>query len=103
MFIVPLREGGGIRVKILEALNWGIPVISTSKGCEGLPYSYGENILVANTATDFAECINQLYKSQTLKEELSKNGRIYLKENHSREVIGNKKCEIYNFVFNKRG
>lgn len=101
MFIVPLREGGGIRVKILEAMNWGIPVISTSKGCEGLPYSYGGNILVANTATEFAECINQLYKSQTLKEELSKNGRIYLKENHSREVIGNKKREIYNHVFSK--
>lgn len=101
IFIVPLREGGGIRVKILEAMNHGIPVISTSKGCEGLPYSYGKNILVANTAVEFSKCIIQLYKSETLREELSKNGRLYLQENHSREVIGNKKRDIYNYVFSK--
>ena len=101
MFIVPLREGGGIRIKILEALNWGIPVISTSKGCEGLPYSYGENILVANTAEDFGDCIIQLYQNRNLREKLSNNGRLYLQLNHSREVIGNKKREIYNHVFSK--
>lgn len=102
MFIVPLREGGGIRVKILEAMNWGIPVISTSKGCEGLPYSYGENILVGNSAKEFSDCIMQLYKSESLKEKLSAEGKKYLKENHSREVIGNIKREIYNSVFQKR-
>ncbi len=99
IFIVPLREGQGIRVKILEAMNWGIPVVSTSKGCEGLPYSYGENILVGNTAKEFAECISILAKNEDLREMLSENARKYLKENHSRKIIGERKKEIYNSVF----
>lgn len=101
IFIVPLREGGGIRVKILEAMNWGIPVISTSKGCEGLPYSYGENILVANTPQEFSECIIQLYDNLALRKKLSSNARTYLEENHSQDAIARTKKEIYNLVFSK--
>lgn len=101
IFIVPLRDGQGIRVKILEAMNWGIPVVSTSKGCEGLPYTYGENILVGNDSKEFASCIETLIKNKDIRKMLSENGRVYIKENHSRKVIGNRKREIYNYVFNK--
>jgi sugar transferase (PEP-CTERM/EpsH1 system associated) len=54
IFVVPLRIGGGTRLKIFEAMAAGKPVISTTIGAEGLPVKHGENILLADTPEDFA-------------------------------------------------
>ena len=48
----PLRAGGGTRLKILEAMAYGRPVVSTTIGAEGLPVKNGEHLLVADTAED---------------------------------------------------
>ena len=48
--VVPLRAGGGTRLKILESMALGTPVVSTSKGAEGLDVTDGENILIADDA-----------------------------------------------------
>lgn len=59
--IVPLRVGGGTRLKIFEAMAAGTPVISTTIGAEGLPVRHGETIRIADTAQEFAaECLNML-------------------------------------------
>jgi glycosyltransferase involved in cell wall biosynthesis len=58
--IVPLRVGGGTRLKILEAMAARLPVISTSLGAEGLNVSAGENILLADTATEMIQSIEAL-------------------------------------------
>jgi glycosyltransferase involved in cell wall biosynthesis len=56
--VLPLRVGGGTRIKVYEAMAMGAPVISTSIGAEGLDYTHGKNILIADTAEAFAnECI----------------------------------------------
>jgi glycosyltransferase involved in cell wall biosynthesis len=60
IFIVPLRAGSGIRVKILEAMARGIPIVSTSVGVEGLDVTPGEHLLVADDHTDFAQAIRWL-------------------------------------------
>lgn len=52
--VVPLRAGGGTRIKILEAFALGVPVVSTTMGAEGLPIRHGEHLLVADHPTDFA-------------------------------------------------
>jgi sugar transferase (PEP-CTERM/EpsH1 system associated) len=54
VFVVPLLVGGGTRLKILEAMSAGIPVVSTSVGCEGLQVQPGRHLLVADTPEDFA-------------------------------------------------
>jgi polysaccharide biosynthesis protein PslH len=59
--IVPLRVGGGTRLKIYESMAAGIPIVSTTIGAEGLDVSHGDNIRLADTAETFAdECINLL-------------------------------------------
>ncbi len=58
IMIVPVRIGGGIRSKILYAMAQGLPVISTSKGCEGIGANDKEEILIADTPHDFANAIN---------------------------------------------
>ncbi len=56
--VVPLRAGGGTRLKILEAMALGRPVVSTTIGCEGLEVKDGVNILIANSPMQFAEKLN---------------------------------------------
>lgn len=54
MLIVPLQSGGGIRVKIVEAMSAGVPVLSTSKGCEGIGVEDGKNIIIQDDPEHFA-------------------------------------------------
>lgn len=59
--IVPLRVGGGTRLKIFEAMAAGVPVVSTTIGAEGLPVRHGQTIRIADTAAHFAaECLDLL-------------------------------------------
>lgn len=57
LLMVPLLSGGGIRVKIVEAMSAGVPVLSTSKGCEGIGAQDGVDILVRDTPQAFADAI----------------------------------------------
>ncbi|MBE0685755.1 MAG: glycosyltransferase, partial [Anaerolineaceae bacterium] len=72
---VPLRAGGGMRVKILEALAKGIPVVSTTIGCEGIAIEDGRDILIADTAQDFADATLKLLEDKDLANTLAQNGR----------------------------
>ncbi|MFQ5578879.1 MAG: glycosyltransferase family 4 protein, partial [Anaerolineae bacterium] len=57
VFIVPLHAGGGMRVKILDAWSWGLPVVSTPIGAEGIDTTPNEDILIADTAPAFARSV----------------------------------------------
>jgi sugar transferase (PEP-CTERM/EpsH1 system associated) len=82
VFVVPLRLGGGIRSKILEAMAMGMPVISTSTGCNGIQVTPGENIIVADGAREFARQTIRLLKDKNLQEKLAKNGRALVEEKY---------------------
>jgi glycosyltransferase involved in cell wall biosynthesis len=59
--ILPIRIGGGVRIKLYESMAAGTPAVSTSIGAQGLDVTPGENILIADTAQDFADkCIGLL-------------------------------------------
>jgi glycosyltransferase involved in cell wall biosynthesis len=73
--IVPLRLGGGTRLKILEAMALGTPVVSTSKGAEGLAVTPGEDVLLADTPDSFAQAIIRVLGWPQLRQQLSKGGR----------------------------
>jgi glycosyltransferase involved in cell wall biosynthesis len=60
VFVVPLRVGGGTRLKIFEALAMQLPLVSTTIGAEGLPLVPGEHALIADGADSFAEAVVQL-------------------------------------------
>jgi glycosyltransferase involved in cell wall biosynthesis len=73
--VVPLRAGGGTRLKVLEALAHGLPVVSTAVGVEGLGAVAGEHYLAAETAGDFAEHVASLRDDDALRDRLSERGR----------------------------
>jgi sugar transferase (PEP-CTERM/EpsH1 system associated) len=70
VYIVPLRIGGGTRLKIYEAMAMEKPVVSTTIGAEGLPVTDGEEIVLADTPESFAQAVVELLKQQNLSAEI---------------------------------
>lgn len=87
--IVPLRVGGGTRVKILEAMALGTPVITTPKGAEGLDVTHDENILIATHPVEFAAQTLRLLRDPALRQRLAANGRHLVQDKYDWCVIGN--------------
>jgi polysaccharide biosynthesis protein PslH len=83
MCIVPLRIGGGTRLKIFEAMAMSKAVVSTSVGAEGLPVRTGENILLADTPKDFADSVVSLLRDTKLRQRLGTAARSLVQENFS--------------------
>lgn len=75
MLVVPLRFGGGTRLKILEALARGVPVVSTSLGCEGLGLVHERDVIVADGSAQLAGAIDRLLDDDELCLQLSREGR----------------------------
>jgi glycosyltransferase involved in cell wall biosynthesis len=77
IFVMPLRVGGGSRVKALEAVAMGIPIVSTTVGAEGLPLEADRHYLRADTADQFADAIVRLVSEPRLAEELAGAARAH--------------------------
>lgn len=73
--VVPLRIGGGTRLKILESLALGTPVVATSKGAEGLDFEAGRELCIADTPSEFADQVVRLLEDRLLRETFSAAGR----------------------------
>lgn len=73
--VVPLRSGGGMRVKILNALSQGLPIVTTALGCEGIAVEPGKHVLIADTPEEFARATLRLLEDKALATELGRNGR----------------------------
>lgn len=85
---VPLRLGVGTRLKILEAMAVGTPVIATSIGAEGLAVNDGEHLLIADDAARFADGAIRLLTGPALRARLSRNGRALVEARYAWSVIG---------------
>lgn len=72
---VPLRAGSGTRIKILEAWAAGVPVVASRVAAEGLPYTDGHDLLLAEEPSDFARALVRLWRDRRLAEELAAAGR----------------------------
>ncbi len=83
---VPLLSGGGVRVKILEAMAMGIPVISTTIGCEGLAVRNGEHLLVADNPETFARACATVLRDKELALHLARNARQLILEQYDAKV-----------------
>ncbi|MBT8444159.1 MAG: glycosyltransferase family 4 protein [Gammaproteobacteria bacterium] len=82
-FIIPLRVGGGTRIKVFEAMAMGMPVISTSIGVEGLPLVEDEHYLCADDAESFARMTFDVMSNDDLGRKLSATANGFVRENFS--------------------
>ncbi len=76
VFIVPLRLGGGTRLKIVEAMAMGLPVVSTTIGVEGLDVRPGENIVIADDAVSFTDGVLRLLRDPDLRDRIAEGGQV---------------------------
>lgn len=82
-FIAPLRIARGIQNKVLQAFSCGLPVISTSMGAEGIDYTDGKNILIADTPDSFIDSIEMLINNKVLYQSLKDNALQLIKDHYS--------------------
>jgi glycosyltransferase involved in cell wall biosynthesis len=75
LMVVPLQAGGGMRVKILNALAQGMPVVSTTLGCEGIAVTNDQDILIADEPAAFADAVVRLLTDSALRRRLVESGR----------------------------
>jgi glycosyltransferase involved in cell wall biosynthesis len=101
--VVPLRIGAGTRLKIIESMALGTPVVSTAKGAEGLDVVHGKNIMIADEPDEIASSVVRILRDSKLRERLSTEGRNLILEKYSSEVMGRKFNSLLDFVVTAYG
>ncbi len=86
--VAPIRQGGGTRLKILEAMALGTPVVSTSKGAEGLGGVDGEQLLIGDRPATFADAVLRVMSNSDLHKCLRRNARVLVETQYDWENIG---------------
>jgi glycosyltransferase involved in cell wall biosynthesis len=86
-FILPLRVGGGVKVRMLNALAMGLPVVSTTLGAEGIAVSHGKDVLLADSPDDFADAVIEVLTNPNQKLSLCKNGPLLVKKKYTWDAI----------------
>lgn len=93
--VVPLRAGGGTRLKILEAMALGRPVVSTTKGCEGLDVVDSEHLFIADTPEQFAAKTVRLLTDPALRQRIVTNARQLVENVYNWDSIVEQLIQIY--------
>jgi glycosyltransferase involved in cell wall biosynthesis len=92
--VVPLRVGGGSRLKILEAMALGTPVVATTKGVEGLDVRAGKDLLITDDPMEFADQTVRLLLEEDLRQGLISNGRRTVQTQYDWQLIGRKYANL---------
>jgi glycosyltransferase involved in cell wall biosynthesis len=98
--IVPLRMGGGTRLKITEAMSMGKAIVSTSMGAEGIDVTNGENIIIADDPKDFANAVVKLLRNKEECLRLGANARKLAETTYDWKIIGSKLDSAYVSLLN---
>jgi len=88
-YVVPLRIGGGTRIKIFEAMGMGMPIVSTTVGAEGLPVTHEQDILLADAPEDFARQTVRLLRDAELNDRLGRAARALVESQYSWAAVTN--------------
>lgn len=95
IYIVPLRVGGGTRLKVLDALAQGKAIVSTSVGCEGIAVEAGKNIIIEDHPMDFANQVIDLLQDEHRRNELSNAARELAETHYSWDIMGKRLQAVY--------
>ena len=87
VFVVPLRMGGGTRLKVLEGLSMERAVVSTSVGCEGIDVVDEQHLLVADDPAEFANAVLRLFADESLAVTLGRQGRDLVQRRYTWESV----------------
>ncbi len=95
VFVCPILDGGGTKLKILDAVAMGKAVVTTSIGCEGLDLKHGEHVLISDSPHDFARMIFLALRNGARRKQLGECGRAFVERYHSWAIIGEHLADAY--------
>ena len=98
VYICPIRDGGGTKLKLLDAMAMGKPIVTTTIGAEGLEVRNGEHVLIADDPETFGKRICLLFENEDLRYGLTRNGRRFVEKHYAWEVIGKDLLTAYQMV-----
>ena len=93
--VCPIRDGGGTRIKILDAMAMGMPIVATTIGCEGIDVAPGKDLLIANTPEEFIKNIEVIIINEKVRESISISARKKAEDRYSWNSIGAKLNRLY--------
>jgi polysaccharide biosynthesis protein PslH len=100
--VAPLRIAGGTRLKILEAMAAGVPVVATRIGAEGLEIKSGQDFLLGDTPDEMASCVSLLYGSPALRGQLCSRGRELVKARYDWAALGDSLYRMHQDLLARR-
>lgn len=98
IMLAPLLSGSGIRIKIIESMALGKAVISTPVGAEGINCENEKHILIAESPEDFHQAVEKCLQSREYTDELGKNARLLIEEDHDNKKIIKKLLAFYHKI-----
>lgn len=102
VFVAPILTGGGIIVKILDAMAAGIPIVTTSYGNEGIGAVPGRDLLVADDPVSFAKSVVGLMNDPANARQIAENAREFVRENYSMESVTRRLETTYSKILGER-
>lgn len=100
VFVVPVHAAGGMRVKILTAWQWGIPIVSTTIGAEGIDTENGRNILLADDPFEFSRAVVKVMTDKRLAGRLIQDGLALVEEKYDWRKVYTQLDDIYDQLLN---
>ncbi|MBI4497829.1 MAG: glycosyltransferase [Chloroflexi bacterium] len=94
-FVLPMRYGGGVRLKLLQALACGLPVVSTPLGTDGVAACHGEHLLLAERPEEFAQAVVRVLADPALAARLGRSGRALVAERYTWEAAASLVEDVY--------
>lgn len=100
VMIVPLLSGSGLRIKIIEGMAYGKSIVSTEIGAEGIPYTNGKNILIANTAEEFSQQVIELLSNDTKRKTMEAEAAAFAQLEFDNTKVVSKLVQFYKTLLN---
>jgi glycosyltransferase involved in cell wall biosynthesis len=95
VFVAPLRYGAGMKGKIGHSMSFGLPVVTTSIGAEGMSLIDGRHVLIADSPAAFASAVVRLYTDNLLWEQMSLSALLHIQTNFSKAVVRTKLAQVF--------
>ncbi len=99
IMLAPILSGSGLRIKLVEGISYGKPIVTTSIGMEGLHCENGKELMIADTAKKFSEVVIALLLDFNAQQKISKNARNYAQTNFENTEITSKLLQFYKTLF----
>jgi len=95
VFVAPLRYGAGMKGKIGQSMAFGLPVVTTMIGAEGIGLANNQNALIADNPAEFAESVMRLYSDEELWYRISRDSLEHIERNYSQSAVSKKMAELF--------